>query len=175
MKTRFLGAALGLALMMPTAPTDAAPLLTGTRVTGSISGPVSALLVAGPGYERRVENLSFRGQSRDGAVIGQPHLASFNSGTGGSTNPPPSAGALDSADSPATDAAGWREFNRAGLACVPLNSSAWLNAANVTLVGTLRSLQLARPLGRTVRLATRAEASFSGTAGGAPGSGVPTP
>lgn len=90
-----------------------------------------------------------------------------------STNPPSWAG---TADGGTTDVAGWREFGSMDLVGAPLDVSARLNTASVTLNGSSVSVQLAKPLGSTEGLTTRAEIFQKSTiATGLPGGWVPAP
>jgi len=90
-----------------------------------------------------------------------------------STNPPSWAG---TADGGTTDAAGWREFGSMDLSGAPLDVSARLGTASVTLNGTPANVQLAKALGSTDGLATRAEIFQKSTiATGSPGGWVPSP
>lgn len=89
-----------------------------------------------------------------------------------SSNPPPWSGIGNGG---ATDAAGWREWNSLDLAGLPLDVSGRLGLATVTVGGSPSAVLLAKPLGSTAGLGTRAEVFFKSTAGGGPGSWVPSP
>ncbi|MDT7837087.1 pectinesterase family protein [Aquabacterium sp. OR-4] len=90
-----------------------------------------------------------------------------------SSNPPPWAGTATGAS---TDSAGWRELGSTDLAGLPLDLGARLGLATVTVAGSASSVQLARPLGSTTGLGTRAEVFARSTAAtGAPGGWVPVP
>jgi pectate lyase/pectin methylesterase-like acyl-CoA thioesterase len=88
------------------------------------------------------------------------------------TNPPPWSGRLEGA----TDAAGWRESGSTDLMGAPLDVSARLGTAAVTMNGASANVQLAKQLGSTAGLTTRAEVFFKSTiATGQPGGWVPAP
>jgi pectin methylesterase-like acyl-CoA thioesterase len=95
-----------------------------------------------------------------------------SAGTCGS-NPPPWSG---TADGSSTDAAGWREFGSMDLAGAPLDVSARLGSAPVTLNGSTVNAVISKQLDTTAGLSTRAEIfSKSTIATGSSGSWVPTP
>lgn len=88
-----------------------------------------------------------------------------------SSNPPSWAG---TADGGTTDVAGWREFGSMDLSGATLDVSARLGAAAVTVNGTPANVQLAKQLGSTDGLTTRAEIFQKSTiATGSPGGWVP--
>jgi len=95
-------------------------------------------------------------------------------GTGScSSNPPPWSG---SGNGGATDAAGWRESGSMDLAGVPLDVSARLGVASVKVTNVPTDIVLAKALGSSAGLTTRAEVFFNSTiATGAPGGWVPAP
>ena len=89
------------------------------------------------------------------------------------TNPPSWSGTVDGG---ATDAAGWREWGSMDLNGAPLDVSARLGVAAVTVNSASVNVQLAKQLGSTAGLATRAEVfSRSTIATGSPGGWVPAP
>ena len=93
-------------------------------------------------------------------------------GTCGS-NPPSWAG---TADGGTTDAVGWREFGSMDLAGAPLDVSARLGVQSVKVNNVPTNIQLAKPLGSSAGLTTRAEIFQNSTiATGAPGGWVPAP
>ncbi|HEY0957484.1 MAG TPA: hypothetical protein VGE36_22225 [Roseateles sp.] len=90
-----------------------------------------------------------------------------------SSNPPPWAG---TANGGATDAAGWREWGSKDLDGNPLNTSARLAAATVTVGGSGTTVQLAKTLDSTTGLTRRADIFYRSTiATGAAGGWVPAP
>lgn len=90
-----------------------------------------------------------------------------------STNPPPWAG---TANGGATDAAGWREWGSKDLDGNPLNTSARLGLATVTVGGSPANVQLAKTLDSTAGLTSRADIFFKSTiATGSPGGWNPAP
>ncbi|MCY4743756.1 pectinesterase family protein [Pelomonas sp. UHG3] len=90
-----------------------------------------------------------------------------------SSNPPPWAG---TANGGATDAAGWRESGSRDLDGNPLNTSARLGLATVTVGGVPATVQLAKTLDSTAGLTSRADIFRKSTiATGSPGGWVPAP
>jgi pectin methylesterase-like acyl-CoA thioesterase len=89
------------------------------------------------------------------------------------TNPPPWSGTLDGGS---TDAAGWRETGSTDLSGAPLDVSARIGVAAVTLNGASINVPLAKQLDSTAGPTTRAEVfSKSTIATGSPGGWVPAP
>ena len=95
-------------------------------------------------------------------------------GTGScGTNPPSWAG---TANGGTTDAAGWREIGSTDLAGAPLDVSGRLGVASVKVATVPTSIVLAKQLGSSAGLGTRAEVFFNSTIGtGAAGGWVPMP
>ena len=95
-------------------------------------------------------------------------------GTGScGSNPPPWAG---TANGGTTDAAGWREFASTDLAGAPLDASGRLGLASVKVATVPTDIVLAKQLGSSAGLATRADVFFNSTiATGAAGGWVPVP
>jgi pectate lyase/pectin methylesterase-like acyl-CoA thioesterase len=90
-----------------------------------------------------------------------------------SSNPPSWAGTPDGGS---TDLAGWREFGSMDLTGAPLDVSARLGTAAVTVDGAQVNVQLAKQLGSVARLTTRAEIFEKSTiATGSPGGWIPVP
>jgi len=95
-------------------------------------------------------------------------------GTGScSSNPPPWSG---SGNGGATDTAGWRESGSMDLEGAPLDLSARLGVASVKVANVPTDIVLARQLGSSAGLTTRAEVFFNSTiATGAAGGWAPAP
>jgi hypothetical protein len=164
------------------------------RATAGDTGFVflNSTLTAGPGvtaaYLARsggttsttyVDNIAYINNKMDSHILPVGWCVgtgTSRTGTGAGTcgtNPPPWAGTVDGG---ATDAAGWREWGSMDLNSAPLDVSARLGVAAMTLNGASVNVQLARQLGSTAGLATRAEVfSKSTIATGSPGGWVPAP
>ncbi len=176
-------------------PSSSSPgFIVQSRATAGDKGFVflNSTLTAGPGVTQAylarsggttsttyVDNVAYIGSRIDSHILPVgwcvgTGTSRTGTGTGScGSNPPSWAGTATGAS---TDAAGWREWGSMDLAGRPLDVSARLGAATVTVGGAPATVQLAKPLDATTGLSTRAEIFFNSTAAtGAPGGWVPAP